>query len=127
MHIVLYTPQNTGHEDQQWQGKLIQFRWRGQEYLVFAPFEIHRYHNQILGHFLKDHGIVHCWLDEQRLEIDDPGLRVIGGGRFRLDLARHSLELWDDSQTYGRFDELGLAGKIARAGEPWGGLRLKVS
>jgi hypothetical protein len=124
VHIVFYSAQDTGLGGQ---GKFIQFRWRGQEYLAFAPFEIHRYHNQILGHFLQEQGIAHRWLDRQRLAIDDPGLRVIGGGRFRLDLTRRSLELWDDSQAYGRFDELGLADKIARAGKPWSGLRIEVS
>jgi len=124
VRIVFYTPQGTSLVGE---GKFIQLRWQGQEYLVFAPFEIHRYHNQILAHFLQEQGIAHHWEDGKRLAIDDPGIRVIGGGRFHLDPGRHRLELWDDSQAYGRFDEQGLADKLTRAGEPWSGLRLEVS
>jgi len=52
---------------------------------------------------------------------------VIGGGRFRLDRERRHLRLWDDSQAYGRFDERGLADKLAHATEPWNGLRIEIS
>lgn len=123
VRIVFYTPRDGGLEGE---GKFVQLRWQGQEYWVFAPFSIHRYHNQIVGHFVKERGIGHHWPDRERLAIDDPGLRVLGGGRFRLDLARHRLEFWDDSQVYGRFDERGLAEKLASAGAPWDGLRLEV-
>ena len=124
MRIVFYTPRDGGLGGE---GKFVQLRWQGQEYLVFAPFKIHRYHNQIVAHFLQERGIAHHWLDGERLAIDDPRIRVIGGGRFRLDPGRGSLALWDDSQVYGRFQERGLAEKIARAGAPWDGLRIEIS
>ena len=100
-------------------GKFLQIRWRGREYLLFAPFELDRYHNQILARFAQQQRIPHAWLDEQTLELGSAELIVIGGGRFRADHARKRLALWDDSQIYGRFDERGLAHKIAAAHHPW--------
>lgn len=108
-------------------GKFLQLTWRDREYLIFAPFELHRYHNQILGHFLEDNGIAHRWVDVETLEVKDAELRVIGGGRFRLGHTRKTLDLWDDSQVYGRFDKTGLADRIATADHTWSGFEIGIS
>jgi hypothetical protein len=34
------------------EGKFVQLRWAGREYLLFAAADELRYHNQLLGHFL---------------------------------------------------------------------------
>lgn len=107
-------------------GKFLQFTWRGQEYLIFAPFELHRYHNQILGHFLADNAVAHRWVTKQTLDVGDPELAVTGGGRFRVNLNRKVLELYDNSLAYGRFDESRLPDKIANAGHSWNGFRVKI-
>ena len=75
------------------EGKFLQLTWQGQEYLIFAARELHRYHNQILAHFLKENDIPHLWPREDLLEVLDPELKVIGGGRFRLDLGQEVLDL----------------------------------
>jgi hypothetical protein len=51
----------------------------------------------------------------------------VGGGRFRVDLERGTLDLWDDSHAYGRFDERGLAARFAAAEHPWRGLVLRIA
>jgi hypothetical protein len=108
-------------------GKFLQLAWRRHEYLVFAPFALHRYHNQILAHFAEDHDISYDWVSREKLEVKDQELAVRGGGRFRVNRSQKILELWDDSEIYGRFDELGLAEKIASADHPWSGFALRIS
>jgi len=108
------------------QGKFLQLMWRGQEYLIFAPSELHRYHNQILAHFLTDNAVPHRWVTRERLEFAHPALVVIGGGRFRVSTGEEALALWDDSQVYGRFQAPGLMDKIAAAGHPWSRFTVRV-
>jgi hypothetical protein len=108
-------------------GKFLQLTWHGQEYLIFAPFGLHRYHNQILGHFLEDHAVPHRWVTKEKLEVDALEPVVVGGGRFRVNTEQETLYLWDDSQVYGRFDERSLLEKIAAAGHDWSGFEVKIS
>ena len=107
-------------------GKFLQLTLRGREHLLFAPFENHRYHNQILGQFLAEAGIHHRWIEKDRLKYNFPALNVIGGGHFRLNMQQKTLVLWDSSQAYGRFDETGLAKKIAGAEHPWSAFTVDV-
>ena len=110
----------------EFEGKFLQLSWQGRDYLLFASFAIHRYHNQILGQFCEDNGISHRWATEESLEVADPELIVTGGGRFRVHRSRRTLELWDDSQVYGRFVERGLREKIAAAAHPWSGFAVMI-
>jgi hypothetical protein len=109
------------------QGKFLQLILRGQEYLLFSSAELHRFHNQILGRFLEEQQLPHSWSNTQTLRIETPELTVIGGGRFRVDRERRVLELWDNSQAYGRFDERALDEKIAAAAHPWSDLAVHIA
>jgi len=108
------------------EGKFIQFTLGDREYLVFAPRELHRFHNQILAHFLADRNLPHRWFGNQALEVKAPDLAVIGGGKFRVSAETKTLELWDNSQVYGRFDARGLAGRIGAADHPWSGYTVRI-
>jgi len=108
------------------QGKFLQLHWQGQEQLIFADASIHAYHNQILAEFALEQGLNCRWVTPEQLELEHPDLDVLGGGRFRLDREAGTLELWDDSQAYGRFREQGLAERIAAAGAPWSALRVSI-
>lgn len=99
-------------------GKFLQLVWRGQEYLLFALFQRHAYHNQILAEFCNNNAIPCRWATEELLVVDTPELTVIGGGRFEISPSRKSLALWDNSQIYGRFQTKGLADKIAASDHP---------
>lgn len=109
------------------EGKFIQLRLRDAEYLVFAPKHLHGFHNQILARFLADRDIEHHWANDQALEFESDSVRVIGGGRFRLDRQARKLELWDSSQAYGRFDERELPQRLRDAGHPWSGYEIAIS
>ncbi len=125
--IVTYPHPDEQTDQSESAGKFLQLVLRGREYLIFAPFELHRYHNQILAHFLEEKNIPHRWTGKEKLEINDSGLEVVGGGRFHSDAGRKTLDLWDDSQVYGRFDERGLPEKIARAGHAWSNCKINIS
>ena len=109
------------------EGKFLQLRWAGQPYLFFASADEHRYHNQILGRFLSEQGIPHRWEGAENLVVDHPELAIIGGGRFRLDLLKKQLRVWDTSSVYGRFDASALSAELAAAEPPWSGLALGVA
>ncbi|OGW59830.1 MAG: hypothetical protein A2V83_11665 [Nitrospirae bacterium RBG_16_64_22] len=100
-------------------GKFLQLRWRGQEHLIFSQAALDGYHTQILARFLEESDIPHHRTGKQALVVDSPDIVVIGGGRFRVDQGGATLDLWDNSQAFGRFDERGLAGRIAAADHPW--------
>ncbi len=108
------------------QGKFLQLNLAAREYLLFAAADELRYHNQILARFLAEHGIAHHWQGVENLVVDHPGLTVIGGGRFRLDVNTQTLQVWDESSVYGRFDASLLAARLTAAGPPWDGLALNV-
>jgi hypothetical protein len=108
------------------EGKFLQLCLEGRDYLLLAAATEHRYHNQILAHFLEGLGIAHRWEGPAKLVFEHPRLEVTGGGRFRLDLARGSLLAWDDSSQYGGFEHRRLAAQLASAGPPWDGLAWRV-
>ncbi len=126
MVILEYSFPATQSHRQSYKGKFLQLVLRDQEYLLFAPTELHRYHNQILSHFLEDNAISYQWITDVRLEVDYPELVVIGGGRFCVDTVEKALVLWDNSQIYGRFDERALAEKIGAASHPWSSFNVTI-
>lgn len=125
--IVSYPSMEELSRENEVSGKFVQFRWRGVEYLLFATKVQHRFHNQMLGHFLEEHGLPHRWLGDETLEIAADDMEVSGGGRFRFVKAENLLELWDNSQAYGRFNESGIEAKIHAAAHPWSTARVRVS
>ena len=108
------------------EGKFLQLRWAGREYLLFAAAGELRYHNQILRRFLSEEGIPHHWEDAQTLVVDQVELTIMGGGRFRLDRHTKTLRVWDASSVYGRFDASALSAQLMAADAPWRGLALSV-
>jgi len=125
--VIHYSAPHAEPEPPEFEGKFLHLVWRGQEYLAFAPSGLHRYHNQLLAHFLQDQGIPYRWVTEQDLDFEHPQLQVKGGGRFRANTSEKTLKLWDDSQVYGRFQEAGLAAKIAATDHPWCGFRVIIA
>jgi hypothetical protein len=119
-HLELYPPEFTGYDKVTAEGKFLQLRWEGREYLLFARRDHYTYHSQMLGRFFQDHGLPYGWLDETRLDFLLPAFSVTGGGRFRYTASPPRLELWDDSHAYGRFDASGLADRLRESGHPFG-------
>lgn len=109
------------------EGKFVQLVFQDCEHLVFAPFMLHGYHNQILARFLDERGISHRWRNPEVLDVETPALRVIGGGRYEVDVEAKTLSLWDNSQVYGRFDSHGLRDKISGAAHKWSGYSISIT
>ncbi len=107
-------------------GKFIQVQWNGHEYWLFSTKGIHRFHNQILDWFCATEAIPRQWVTRERLAVEDPGVRVLGGGRYSMDPERGELTLFDNSTAFGRFQEEGLAEKLAAADHPWSRMRLTI-
>jgi hypothetical protein len=126
MRALILTYPTTLEVDVPQEGKFLQLNLVAQDYILFATVTDCRYHNQILARFLSKQGIPHCWEREAKLVVDYPELAVIGGGRFRLDLMRETLHVWDESSVYGRFDASWLVVQLIAAGPPWERLVLSV-
>ncbi len=109
------------------EGKFLQLRWAGREYLLFASADEHRYHNQLLARFLSEQGVPHHWEDSENLIVDHPDLTVMGGGRCCLDLQTKTLRVWDESSVYGRFDASELCAQLAAADPTWQRLSVSVA
>jgi hypothetical protein len=123
--IVTYPAFSIAGDHAPREGKFVQLSWRGEAYLVFATRDRHAYHNQILAHLLDDLGVAHRWVGNH-LGWDDRELQVLGGGRFRLDVAAGRLIVHDSSSVYGPFDSGLLAEQLAGAGPPWCDLAVTV-
>ena len=126
MHTLILTYPTPMEDDASLAGKFLQLRLAARDYILFATAAECRYHNQILARFLSEQGIPHRWQQAVNLVVDHPELEVMGGGRFRLDVNRESLYVWDDSSVYGRFDASRLALQLAAAAPPWNRLALGV-
>jgi hypothetical protein len=107
-------------------GKFVQLVWGGEEYLIFTPFRLHRFHVEILKHFLSDQEIPYLSLNNDHILIKVSNLNVVGGGHFCLDYPRNTLRLFDNSQVYGRFNEFELAQKIAASNHAWRDLQVDI-
>jgi hypothetical protein len=120
--IIEYgAPPNTAYG-----GKFLQIRLHRQEYMLCSPAALHPYHSQILARFVEDEQIPYRWVDPETLELDAPELTVLGGGRFEVNLQLRMLSLWGHSQAYGRFEEHGLAQRIASTAHPWSELQVRI-
>ena len=124
--IILVYTFNENQEHSIIEGKFLQLVLNNQEYLLFAPIELHHYHNQLLGCFLDEQSLPYQWKKKQTLDFDVAGLTVLGGGRYRVDLNSKILTLYDNSQVYGRFDQNGLIEKITKAGHSWSDFVIKI-
>lgn len=122
--IVNYPPLA---DEAELEGKFVQFQWRGITYLLFAIKAEHRFHNQMLGRFFEEHAIPHHWQGKEALIVDSDEVSVSGGGRFRYTRGSNRLELWDNSQVYGRFDDTVLEQCIHAATHPWATVEVMIS
>jgi hypothetical protein len=95
-------------------GKFVQIRNdAAEEFLVFSPKEVSRYHADIVERFCAERGIPGVYNNvHKRFDIHDPEWIVVGGGKFERDRKKKQLRLYDDSMAYGKFNGHELKEKI---------------
>ncbi len=123
--VVVTYPEFKAGENQA--GKFLQLGLRGKKYLLLASRDQHRFHNQILAHFLADQGAACHWTNDEVLQIEEPALIIDGGGRFQLDAERQLLILSDNSLAYGRFDNEQVQNAFASAEGNWSELKIAIA
>jgi hypothetical protein len=113
-YASIYYPDIAGIvEPRQYQGKFVQIRKSGTEYLVFSPKEFARFHADIVESFCGEHDIRGIYKSENKIfKILDPLWSVIGGGKFEIDREKKHLRIYDNSMAYGKFEGKGLREKI---------------
>ncbi len=99
---------------EKYSGKFVQIWHEGDEYIVLSPKEFKKYHANIVEIFSKDRGLAGAYDSEQkRFDIFEPEWKIMGGGKFEVDKKERILRLYDDSMAYGRFNDEGLAERLA--------------
>jgi len=97
----------------QWDGKFVQVRNNGDEYLLFSPKGFAPYHADIVKKFSEDQGLAGKFFKpKMRFDIEEPGWMVTGGGKYRIDRGEKTLLLYDNSMAYGCFEAAGMKEKI---------------
>ena len=85
----------------------------GNELLVLSPYELSRFHAQILERYCTLNGIEGRFVRKPDFyEATGPDVEVVGGGHWKLDEAEYRLELFGESKIYGRFGAAGLEDKV---------------
>jgi hypothetical protein len=107
-------------------GKFVQIRNESTDYLVFSPKEFTKFHANIVERFCLDKGLEGSYDHEgKRYDISDGAWVVTGGGKYDLDGKRKSINLYDESLAYGKFQPLGLREKVL-AGPEFSGFTVRI-
>jgi len=110
---VYYTQTAKTQRPEKIQGKFVQMRHKGMEYILFSPKEFSKYHADIVKTYCQEKGIAGIYNGQaKRFDIDDPAWVILGGGKFEMDREEKVIRLYDNSMAYGRFEERGLKEKI---------------
>ena len=87
-------------------GKFVHIVGPDDEYLVLSPTEMTKFHAHIVARFCRLHEELSSSFSasHEKVDIDQRGWRVRGGGRFRIDASAKVITLWGSSKAYGVFD-----------------------
>ncbi len=95
-------------------GKFVQIRHDDDEYIVFAPKALCKYHAHIVEEFANDPGFdLTIMRNNQGSFFDDIDWRIIGGGKMLIDTGNRILQLGGDSKAYGAFDRSVIVTKLS--------------
>ena len=96
-------------------GKFLQIMIDDTEFLLLSSRELTPYHSDILERFCGERDIKGSYDgDRKRFNVEEPSLKVKGGGKFDIDTVNKCVRLYDDSMAYGKFDAEGLKDKVLR-------------
>ncbi len=103
------------------EGKFVQIIKGEDEYLVFSPKGLCKYHSHIVHRFAELQNLdVFTNHDKETVEFDDTEWRIVGGGKMKIDDAGKTVELGGSSQAYGPFERTGLTERLAETAELMG-------
>jgi len=95
------------------EGKFVQIRNDTDEYLVFAPKGLCKYHSHIVETFASLQNIDIRENDKgDTVYFVDSMWEIVGGGKMKIDRNNRSIELGGLSQAYGPFDTAGLKSRL---------------
>ncbi len=111
-----HNPLDGGASGDIYEGKFVHIIGPSHEYLCFSPRGMAKYHANIAQGFSRRREhlsfVMHPSGEDGRFAT--AGWTVKGGGRFRLNRAKHVLELFGSSKAYGTFDGIELQQKIRK-------------
>jgi hypothetical protein len=98
------------------EGKFVQLKNGEDEFIVFAPKGLCKYHSDIVVRFGEiENESVAVSSRGDSAEFDDPMWKIIGGGKMRINDDGKSVDMTGASQVYGPFRKPGLADRLAAA------------
>jgi len=98
------------------QGKFLQIVDDGEiELLVLSPYELSKFHAQILERYCMLQDIEGRYVKKpDHFRATGADIEVIGGGHWKIDESVLRLVLNGESTVYGRFNSEGLSGKVRK-------------
>ena len=100
------------------EGKFVRIVKGEEEYVVFSPKGLCKYHSHIVERFAELRNLaVSTNQDKETVEFDDTDWRIVGGGKMKIDDAGKTIELGGSSQAYGPFERTGLTERLAELSE----------
>lgn len=98
------------------EGKFVQLKNDENEYIVFAPKGLCKYHSDIVARFgeIESESVAMSTRGDFA-EFDNPEWKIIGGGKMRINDDDKTIDMTGASQVYGPFRKDGLAERLAAA------------
>lgn len=95
-------------------GKFLQILDDGEiELLILSPYELSKYHAQILERYCMLNDLDGCYVKKpDHFRVTDADIEVIGGGHWKIDESVLHMILNGESTVYGRFNPDGLLKKV---------------
>lgn len=96
------------------EGKFVQLMNGENEFIVFAPKGLCKYHSDIVIRFGKiENESVAISSRGDSAEFDNPEWKIVGGGKMRVNDDDKTVDMTGASQVYGTFRKLGLPERLA--------------
>ena len=96
------------------EGKFVQIVKGEEEYVVFSPKGLCKYHSHIVDRFAELQNLaVSTDRDKETVVFDDTDWRIVGGGKMKIDDSGKTIELGGSSQAYGPFERAGLTTRLS--------------
>lgn len=114
---VHYVVLNNDQIPQECRGKFVLIASDDEQFAVFSPQGLSRYHANIVERFLSLRSVSGYYNDKRdRYDTHSPDWQILGGGRWELNGEKGTLCIFGFSQAYGGVDLNELAASLLDAG-----------